>query len=167
MLFRARESSQVRDELLDMLKRRLLVFLEIEAEPAGGEAAVALGLFACDQRRQLERLGDRHPADLSRGHLGEDEVVVFQRPPEDRSRMALRGRRCSSPGPSGVVSLERGNLRQRADLVQALFPSSYGQGPSVSPCARWAGTACWSTMIVTDGFVADSVRWQITTLCPY
>src|SRR2546430_17197354 len=22
-------------------------------------------------------------------------------------------------------------------------------------------------MIVTDGFVADPVRWQITTLCPY
>jgi len=28
-------------------------------------------------------------ADLSRGHLGEHEVVVFQRPPEDRSRMAV------------------------------------------------------------------------------
>jgi uncharacterized protein YaeQ len=49
-------------------------------------------LFAGDQCRQLERLGDRQPADLPRGHLGEHEVVVFQRPPEDRSRMALRGR---------------------------------------------------------------------------
>jgi hypothetical protein len=32
---------------------------------------------------------------------------VFQRPPEDRSRMALRGRRCSSPGRDGVASLKR------------------------------------------------------------
>jgi hypothetical protein len=93
-----RERSQVRDEQRDIFECRLLVFLEIEAEPAGSEAAVALGLLPRDQRRQLERLGDCHVADLSRGHLGEHEVVVFQRPPEDRSRMALRGRRCSSPG---------------------------------------------------------------------
>jgi len=82
-----------------MLKCRLLVFLEVEAEPAGGEAAVTFRLFPRDQRRQLERLGDRHAADLARGHLCEDEVVVFQRSPKDRSRVALRGRRCSSPGP--------------------------------------------------------------------
>jgi hypothetical protein len=31
------ERSQVRDEYLDMLERRLLVFLEKEAEPAGSE----------------------------------------------------------------------------------------------------------------------------------
>jgi hypothetical protein len=79
----------------------LSCFLEPEAEPAGSEAAVALGLFPRDQCRQLERLGDRHPADLARGHLGEHEVVAFQRPPEDRSRMALRGRRCSSLGQDG------------------------------------------------------------------
>jgi hypothetical protein len=52
-----RERSQVRDEHLDMLERRLLVFLEIEAQPAGGETAVAMRLFTGDQRRQLERLG--------------------------------------------------------------------------------------------------------------
>jgi hypothetical protein len=57
------------------------VFLEIEAEPAGREAIVAVRLFPRDQCRQLERLGDRQPADFSGGHLGEHEVVVFQRPP--------------------------------------------------------------------------------------
>jgi hypothetical protein len=125
------------------------------------------------------------------------EAVYVQRAPSTRAprrsspgrslaRLPRRARGCRVPTPAGR-SFEGGparstlllsgaerrsesrarNLRQRADLVQALFPSSYGQGPSVSPCARWAGTACWSTMIVTDGFVADSVRWQITTLCPY
>jgi hypothetical protein len=74
-----------------MLERRLLVFLEIEAQPAGGEAAVAVRLFPRDQCRQLERLGDRHPADLSRGYLGEDEIVVLERPAKDSARMALRG----------------------------------------------------------------------------
>jgi hypothetical protein len=56
-----------------------------------------------DQRRQLERLGDRHPVDLAGGHLGEDEVVVLKRPAEDGSRVALRGRRCSSPGAETAI----------------------------------------------------------------
>jgi hypothetical protein len=105
VVFSGGESSQVRDEQPDIFERRLLVFLEPEAEPAGGETGVAGRLLPRDQRRQLERLGDRHPADLSRGHLGQDEIVVFQRPPEDRSRMPLPGRRCSSLRPSGEVSL--------------------------------------------------------------
>ena len=87
VVLRARERSQVRDEQLDIFERRLLVFLEPEAEPTGGEAAKAVRLLPRDQCRQLERLSDRHPADLSRGHLGEDEVVVFEStpPPENRS----------------------------------------------------------------------------------
>jgi hypothetical protein len=75
------------------LERRLLVFLEIEAQPAGGEAAVTVRLLPCDQCRQLERLGDRHSADLSSRHLGGDKVAAFQRSSKDRSRVALRGRR--------------------------------------------------------------------------
>jgi hypothetical protein len=99
VIISAPERSQLRDEQLDIFECCLLVFLEPEAQPAGGEAAVAVRLFPRDQCRQLERLGDRHPTDLPRGYLGEHEVVVFQRPPKDRSRVALRGRRCSSPGP--------------------------------------------------------------------
>jgi hypothetical protein len=34
-----RERLQIRDEQRDILERRLLVLLEINAEPAGGEAA--------------------------------------------------------------------------------------------------------------------------------
>ena len=45
MVVGARERSEVRDEQLDIFECRLLVFLEIDAEPAGGEAAVALRLF--------------------------------------------------------------------------------------------------------------------------
>jgi hypothetical protein len=37
------------------------VFLEVEAEPASGDAAVAVRLFPRDQGRQLERLRDRSP----------------------------------------------------------------------------------------------------------
>jgi hypothetical protein len=99
------ERLKVRDEQSDVFECRLLVLFEEETKPAGGEASVAVRLLAGDQGRQLERLGDRHPADLPRGHLGKDEVVAFQRPAEDRSRLPLRSRRCSSPGPSGVASL--------------------------------------------------------------
>ena len=78
----SRQRPEVRDEELDILERRLLMFLEPQTEPAGGEAAVAMRLFPRDQCCQLERLGDCHAADFPRGHLGEDEVVVFQRPAE-------------------------------------------------------------------------------------
>jgi hypothetical protein len=81
-----------------------LVFFEPEAEPAGSEAAVAVRLFSRDHGRELERLGN-HPADLSGGHLGEYEVAAFQRPAEDGSRVALRGRRYSSRGRAAEASL--------------------------------------------------------------
>ena len=68
------------------------MFLEVEAEPAGGEAAVAVRLFSRYQCGQLERFGDRDAADLPRGHLGEHEVVVFQRPP---NWSATRDRVCA------------------------------------------------------------------------
>jgi hypothetical protein len=108
MVLWGRERSQLRDEQRDIFERRPLVFLEPEAEPAGGEAAVAVRLLPCDQCRQLERLGDCQPADLPRGHLGEHEVVVFQRPLKDRPRVALRGRGCSSPGTGTAKRLYRG-----------------------------------------------------------
>ena len=37
----------------------------------------------------------------------------------------------------------------------------------MSPCARCAGTACSETAIVTNGFVADRVWWQIVTFNGY
>src|SRR6059058_2708262 len=74
-----------------------------------------MGLLTGYESCQLVRLRDRHAADLSCGHLGEDEFVVFQRPAEDCSRVALRGRRCSSPGRDGVASLERSKRSREGD----------------------------------------------------
>jgi hypothetical protein len=110
VVFSGRERLQIRDEQRDIFERRLLVFLEIDAEPAGGEAAVTLRLLACHQRCQLERLRNRHAADLSRSHLGEHEVAAFERPPKDRSRVALRSRRRSSRGPSGTAESKQFSL---------------------------------------------------------
>jgi hypothetical protein len=45
VVVRAREQSQVRKEQRHILERRLLVFLEPETEPAGGEAAEAVRLL--------------------------------------------------------------------------------------------------------------------------
>jgi hypothetical protein len=39
VILRGRQRSQVRDEQVDIFERGLLMLLEIEAEPAGGEAA--------------------------------------------------------------------------------------------------------------------------------
>jgi len=98
-----------------MLERRLLVFLEIEAEPAGGKAAVAVGLVPRDQCRWLECLGDSHPANLSRGHLGEDEVVVLQRPLEDRSRVTV---------PYGSAGAGASGTESALDIVLRLAQAS-------------------------------------------
>lgn len=38
------------------------------------------------------------------------------------------------------------------------------QAPIVSPCPRCAGSALWLTVIVTNGFFAECVWWQIVTL---
>jgi hypothetical protein len=77
-------------------------------------------LLPRDQCRQLKPLRDRHAPDLSRGHLGEDEVVVFQRPPKDRSRMALRGRRYPSPSRDGSLSLELAPLKASRRAAETL-----------------------------------------------
>jgi hypothetical protein len=77
----SRKRSQTRDEQRHVFERRLIVLFEPKAKPPGGEAAVAMRLFPRHKRCQLERLGDRHAADLPRGYLGEYEVAAFQRPP--------------------------------------------------------------------------------------
>ena len=61
------ERLQIRDEQRHIFKRRLLVLLEPEAEPAGGEAAVAVRLFARGQRRELEAPRRWSPAAPLRG----------------------------------------------------------------------------------------------------
>jgi hypothetical protein len=103
VILRSRERSQIPYEQRDILERRLLVFLEPEAQPAGGEAAVAIGLLTPDQGRELERLGDRDAADLPRGHLCDHEVSALERSLKDRSRMPL-GRQ---------LRLSRGRTRHR------------------------------------------------------
>jgi hypothetical protein len=72
----------------------------------GGRGATGFALIADERCRRLPA------ADLPRGHLGEYEVVVLERPPENRSRMALRGRRCSSRGPR-----RRSECRARAPVA--------------------------------------------------
>jgi hypothetical protein len=84
---RARAGALAGLQRLDVGDERLQLRVGDDSAPA-----VAVGLLPSDQRRELERLGNRHAADLSRGHLGEDEVVAFQRPSNDGSRVALRGR---------------------------------------------------------------------------
>src|ERR1043166_6962252 len=53
-----------------------------EAEPAGGEARVALRLFRATSGVG-SRASDRHAADLPRGHLGENEVAMLHRLAKD------------------------------------------------------------------------------------
>ena len=108
-----RERSQVRDEQLDIFQRRLLVLLQVDAEPAGGEAAVAVRLFARDQRSQLERLDEADLADLSRRRLS--ALASFRWPSQSSRR---RSRLISSTAtPSSAVrtkSSTRSGSRRRS-----------------------------------------------------
>ena len=56
-------------------------------------------ILAGDQNRQLERIGQADAQKLPRRRLGHSQVAALDCPPEDAQRMALRGRRSSSPGP--------------------------------------------------------------------
>ena len=63
------------------------------------------GCLPGDQGRQLKRLNKTDVSDLPSGRLGNEQILVLERPLEDSPRVALRGRRRSSPGPSGKPSL--------------------------------------------------------------
>lgn len=47
------------------------------------------------------------------------------------------------------------------------LPFGAGHGPILSPWPRWAGRAFRETMIVTNGFFLECVRWQIVTFLGY
>jgi hypothetical protein len=83
--------------------------------PARGEAAVAVRLLPRDQCRQLERLCDHHPADLSRGHLREHEVVAFPAPagrlPFEAAFTSLAGRFPQPRARRGPLSRRPGSVR--------------------------------------------------------
>jgi hypothetical protein len=68
---------------------------------ASGYALLPGLFFPGDQERQLERVGEPEPGKLLRRRLCDEQVLVLERPAEDRSRVALRGRRSSSLGPTG------------------------------------------------------------------
>jgi hypothetical protein len=56
-------------------------------------------IIARDQDGQLERIAEIDLRELLRSRLGSEQVPALQRFLEDPVRVALRGRRSSSPGP--------------------------------------------------------------------
>jgi hypothetical protein len=119
-------------------------------QPAGRDPRMPARFFLRDQERQLERLSKTDVADLLRRRFGDEQVPAFQRSPEDRPRMGLRGRPRSSPGPRRRSELKRhsptrGGGSPKAPAGQAaVLPSSAlfrGSDPSqlshlVIPVAR-------------------------------
>jgi hypothetical protein len=75
--------------------------------PANRHPRMPARFFAGDQERQLERLVEADPADLLRRRLRDEQVPALERSAEERARVALRGRRSSSPGRDGERSLSR------------------------------------------------------------
>jgi hypothetical protein len=57
--------------------------LEVAQQPAGRNPWLPAQVLPRDQQRQLERLGEADPADLFRRHLGDEQVLVLERPAED------------------------------------------------------------------------------------
>ena len=89
-----------------LLNRRRRIVFEVAQQPAGCDPRVATWILPCHQQRQLERVFEAELRQLARSGQG-DHVAALDGPFEDRVGTALRGRRCSSPGPRLLASLER------------------------------------------------------------
>ncbi len=80
--------------------------LEPPALPSRPFSPCAHPVFQRDQRGQLERLGEREPAELTRSQFGGDEVAALDRPSEAGIRVSVLAQRDpSSLGPDGRGSL--------------------------------------------------------------
>jgi hypothetical protein len=60
-------------------------------------------IFSRNQHRQLERVSESERREFPRRCLSDEQVPALERSPEDGARVALRGRRASSPGPERQV----------------------------------------------------------------
>src|SRR5262249_20521089 len=99
------ESHQACRDHSNLLDRRGGVFLEVAQQPADRDPRMPARRLPSDQGRQLECLDEADVTDLLGRRLGDEQVVVLECSFEDCARMALRGRRASSPGPSGTQRL--------------------------------------------------------------
>jgi hypothetical protein len=88
---------EARGDQRRLVDRHAVVLVEVAAKPAGGDARMPARILARDQQRQVESLGQADPADLLRGRFGDEQVAALERSTKDRPRVALRGRRSSSP----------------------------------------------------------------------
>ena len=91
-----------------VVDRRLVAHLQIAQQPPRSDSRVATRLSLGDQDRQLEQLGERRTAERAERRLRDRQVAAFDRPLEDRPRLALRGRG-AFPGPVGGASLDQGH----------------------------------------------------------
>jgi hypothetical protein len=103
---------EVRDEQRDIVERGLMVFLEIEAQPAGCEAAVAVRLFPPRQAPSA-----RAPRRLSRGRSLVRSPRRARgcrvRAPAERSSEDGPARSCRSPPGPRRSRKSRGRIRRR------------------------------------------------------
>jgi hypothetical protein len=91
----------------ELLDHRVRVLFEEALEEAGRRSRASARVFPRDERCQLERLGQRDPADLARSGLGDEQVVAFERSVKDRPRVPLGSQSVAFPGPDGDRSLAR------------------------------------------------------------
>jgi hypothetical protein len=81
------------------------VLLEEAACLSCALSAVSAWVVLCDEGDELERLSERHFADLAGGRLSDEQVAALDRPVEGRSWMSLRRQQPAFPGPDGLASL--------------------------------------------------------------
>ena len=96
------------------------------------------------------------------------------RPAKSRTTRARNPAVHAAPSHIGTRSLVRtppdcgeATRRESASLRVSQPLVAHGHGPMVSPCSRCAGRAFRETVIVTNGFVAECVWWQIVTFSGY
>lgn len=93
-----RQRGETRRGQRGFVDRRVWILLEPAEEPAGGDPRVTSSVFAGDEDRELERVGEAELRQVFRCGHSHEHVAALQRPLECRVRMAGRARSSSSLG---------------------------------------------------------------------
>jgi hypothetical protein len=86
---RATERRQATDSESEVVEPCGRMLVEEPACPSGARSSVAACVVLRDQRDELERLTERHLADLPSGRLSHEQVATLDRPVERRSWVSL------------------------------------------------------------------------------
>jgi hypothetical protein len=103
----AGEGSETGGDHRGLLDRCVVALLEVAQQPTRRDPRMPALILPRDEHGQLKRIREVKRWKFLRRGLGDDQVPTVEGSAKDCERVPGRSRRCSSPGPDGVSSLDR------------------------------------------------------------